>query len=420
MKILLSVFECNPYAGSDCYIGWAYAVNLAKCHEVFALTRAENREDIERFLSENEVDGKEKLNFYYVERSGLFAQTLYRMNRYLGFLGSYFVWQYAAYQKAKEICSEYEIDVCHHVSIADFRCAGYLWKCGKPFVYGPVGGGQETPRCLWSYVEGHKKAELFRSFMNMLTIRFPGYKKALQHAAVVYSSNDETTEVMASRMKEKDRKKLEQLTELCIEEKYLIDREMLPKNMAQTVHIVVSGRLIYRKGVALLLDALKLVGTEVPFVVDIFGDGSERENLARHAEKNGLADKVHFHGKVSYEKMQDCYKAADIYVLPSLRETTGTAVIEAMANKLPVIALNQNGVKHLVEQDAGILVNIQSKEQVLKDFADALKKLIENSELRIRLGENGYQKIREQYTWSRRVDRMTEVYCRITKKEELV
>lgn len=417
MKILLSVFECNPYVGSDCYVGWSYAVNLAKRHEVFALTRKENRESIERYLIENEVEGKENLHFYYLERSRFFAEMLYRMNRYLGFLGSYFVWQFAAYKKAKEICREFEIDVCHHVSIADFRCAGYLWKCGKPFVYGPVGGGQETPRCLWSYVEGHEKAEIFRSSMNALTTRLPGYKKALQHAAVVYGSNDETMEVMASRMKKKDRKKLEQLTELCIDEKYLIEREMLQKVASQTVHIVVSGRLIYRKGLALLLDALKLVDTEVPFVVDVYGDGAEREKLACRAEKNGLADKVRFHGKVSYEKMQACYKDADIYVLPSLRETTGTAVIEAMANKLPVIALNQNGVKHLVEQDAGILVEIQSKEQILKDFAVALQSLIENSELRIRLGENGYEKIRKQYTWSRRVDSMTDVYCRITEKE---
>lgn len=61
--------------------------------------------------------------------------------------------------------------------------------------------------------------------------------------------------------------------------------------------------------------------------------------------------------------------------MPSLRETTGTAVFEAMANKLPIIALNQNGVKDIVQNDCGILVNVCSKEQVIVDLATALNLL---------------------------------------------
>ncbi|MBQ2880995.1 MAG: glycosyltransferase, partial [Clostridia bacterium] len=62
-----------------------------------------------------------------------------------------------------------------------------------------------------------------------------------------------------------------------------------------------------------------------------------------------------------FEEIQQRYKEADIYVLPSLRETTGTALLEAMANKLPVVSLNQNGAKLVVTEDSGILVNVNSK-----------------------------------------------------------
>ena len=418
MKVLLSVFECNPYRGSDSYVGWSYLQNMAKINEVYALTRADNKEDIEKYFAEH-PDLSQNIHVTYIERSRLFGQYLYKLNRYLGFLGSYFVWQRAAYKIAREICEKEDISVCHHVTIADFRCAGYLWKCGKPFVFGPVGGGQETPLCLKEYVKGHEKSEWFRSTMNKLTTVLPGYRKALRNAAVIYSSNDETTAYISHRMGGMDTSKLIQMTELCIDSDYLSERESLQKEAGQTVHIVVSGRLIYRKGIDLLLDAVARVKTSAPFVVDIFGEGNQEAYLKKKAVECGLAGKVLFHGKVGFEEMQSQYKKADIYILPSLRETTGTAVFEAMANKLPVIALNQNGVKHIVQKDAGLLIDVHSKEQILKDFAEAIKTLIEDPALRIQLGECGFKKIKEKYTWESRVKLMNDVYCGICKEEKV-
>ena len=418
MKVLLSVFECNPYRGSDSYVGWSYLENMAKLNEVYALTRSDNKEDIEKYLAEQPAL-RDRIHFTYVGRAQLFSKYFYKLNRYLGFLGSYFVWQKASYKAAKKICAQNDISVCHHVTIADFRCAGYLWKCGKPFVLGPIGGGQETPVCLKEYVKGHEKSERFRSVMNKATTMLPSYRKALRNAAVIYSSNDETTACISRRMNGMDTSKLIQMTELCIDTGYLAQREELRKDMGHPIRIIVSGRLIYRKGIALLLDALTRVKTEVPFVVDIFGEGDQAPYLKKKTDENGLQDKVLFHGKVGFEEMQNRYKDADIYILPSLRETTGTAVFEAMANKLPVIALNQNGVKHIVEADSGILIDLRSKEQVLNDFAAAIKVLIEDPALRIKQGECGFNKLKEKYTWERRVRLMNDVYSGICKEEKV-
>ena len=418
MKVLLSVFECNPFRGSDSYVGWSYVLNLAKYHEVYALTRTENKDDIETYFHDHTFSYAENIHFIYVDRSKLFSEYFYKINRYFGFLGSYFVWQKSAYKVAKKLCSQQDVSICHHVSIADFRCAGYLWKCGIPFIYGPVGGGQETPECLFDYTRGHESSEAFRSFMNRFTTKLPGYKKALRNASLVYSSNDETTSCMLSRMKSENADKLKQMTELCIDDQYLSDRESLQKeNTDGVVHIIVSGRLIYRKGVALLIDALSRLQTDVPFILDIFGEGDQKNNLIDQVRKYGLENHVVFHGKVSFEEMQQRYKDADIYVLPSLRETTGTAVFEALANKLPVVALNQNGVKHIVEQDAGILVDIESKEQILNDFASALKQLIEDEPLRLCLGQAGYLKLKEHYTWTSRAKKISEIYRELCRKE---
>ena len=417
MKIILSVFECNPFRGSDSYVGWSYTVNMARYHEIFALTRAENRADIERYFLESADPIRNRIHFIYIPRGRLFSEYIYRLNRYVGFLGSYFMWQRSALKVAKKICCKHDIALCHHISIADFRCAGYLWKTGKPFIYGPVGGAQEIPDCLTPYSRGHEKSECFRSMMNWLCPSFPGYRRALRHASVVYSSNDETTACLSVIMRPGDQNKLVQMTELCVDEQYVCKRDSLHKVPGDTVHIIVSGRLIYRKGISLLLDAVSRIRTEQPYVVDIYGEGDQKEKLLDQAQKNGISDVVKFHGKISFEEMQIRYREADIYVLPSLRETTGTAVFEAMANKLPVVSLKQNGVKYIVEPDMGILVDIKSMEQVLCDLANALKRLIEDAELRQAMGQAGYCKIREQFTWSERVRTMSSVYEQICLKE---
>ena len=67
--------------------------------------------------------------------------------------------------------------------------------------------------------------------------------------------------------------------------------------------------------------------------------------LEKKVKTYQLENRIVFHGNISFTEMQKQYEKADIYCLPSLRETTGTAVFEAMANKLPIIALKQNGVK---------------------------------------------------------------------------
>lgn len=415
MKIILSAFECNPYTGSDSYLGWTYVLNMARFNEVYALTRIENKNDIERYCGENDVP--QKLHFVYVERSQFFAKHLYKLNPYLGFLGSYYVWQKAAYKKARELCKNTDISLCHHVSIADFRCAGYLWKLKKPFIFGPVGGGQETPECLSYYIKGHEKEERIRSFLNKVLVRLPNYRKALKRAAAIYSSNEETTQRMMKCLPEAEREKVFQLTELCIEDQYIVERSQLRREKKDIVRIIVSGRLIYRKGIALLIDAVQKISTDVNFVVDIYGEGDQKETLIRMVKEYGIESHVKFHGKVAFEEIQQRYKEADIFVLPSLRETTGTALLEAMANKLPVIALNQNGAKLVVTDNSGILINVNTRDQIIADLAAALTTLIEDYALRCRLGENGYSIIRETFSWDKRMAQMNEVYKHLCSKE---
>ena len=246
----------------------------------------------------------------------------------------------------------------------------------------------------------------------------PSYRKALKKAAIIYSSNDETTNCIKKRMNKKAYEKIVHLTELCIEQKYLDERKNIKKSDKDIIHIIVSGRLIYRKGVQVLLEAVPQIKSKKEFIFDIYGDGDQRTLLEEFVRVNSLEKKVVFHGKIPFEQMQQVYKEGDIYVLPSLRESTGTAVFEALANKLPVVTFNQNGAKYIVENDAGILIKLNNKEQILKDLASALEYLIDNYAIRIKYGECGFNKLQKYYTWDKRVEQMNQVYIKLKKENE--
>ena len=416
MKVLLSAFECNPLLGSDPYVGWSWVSNMAKINQVYVLLRIDHKAYIDKYFWENTIDGYNNIHFIYIQSSQFFGKIVYRFNRQLAVVGQYFIWQRAAYKKAKKLHKLVKFDVVHVVSIADFRFPGYLWKLKLPFIFGPVGGAQETPKCLLNYIKGHEKNEKLRSIMNQCLILLPSYKKALAHADLIYCSNIETENVIKRHINKKEFYKIHKLTELGINDSYLNERKTLSHGNSKVVHVLISGRLIYRKGVELLIDSVSQLNTESPYIIDIYGDGEQRHMLEKKVKTYQLENRIVFHGNISFTEMQKQYEKADIYCLPSLRETTGTAVFEAMANKLPIIALKQNGVKDIVKNDCGILVDIKSKDQVVYDFSIALKMLIENESMRLDMGEKAFDKIRNSYTWSKRVSDMNEIYQELVIK----
>lgn len=275
-------------------------------------------------------------------------------------------------------------------------------------------GGQETPVQLDYYIRDYKKNEWIRSFINDFACSIPTYKKGVRCASKVFVSNDETIQQMRKHIGNEI--ELIRLCELGIDSDYLEERSELKHEESEIVHILVSGRMMYRKGIELLLDALVSLETDTAFIVDLYGGGHQIEDIKRQIQERKLENRVVLHGKVPYDEMPDIYAKADILALPSLRETTGTAVIEAMANKLPVVALKQNGVKYLIGYDCGILVDIKSKGETICDFGSALKKLIEDYDLRVKLGNNGFKRLLNEYTWEAKIKAMTDVYHSILRR----
>ncbi len=141
--------------------------------------------------------------------------------------------------------------------------------------------------------------------------------------------------------------------------------EFKPKEIYGDGNILCVSRLIERKGIQYLIEALQEFDNELVIV----GNGNLMDELKNLAKELGVNKRVKFTGEVEHEKIVEYYHDADIFVLPSLNEGMSNTILEAMACGLPIITTDTGGTRLLVK-DNGFLVPMKNSNAI----ADAIKK----------------------------------------------
>lgn len=158
----------------------------------------------------------------------------------------------------------------------------------------------------------------------------------------------------------------------------------------RSVKVFFTGRLVYYKGVDVLLKAFRRVrGCEL----FIAGTGDLEDQLKEYAHKKGLEDKVHFLGFLSDRELKQAYADCDIFVLPSVEksEAFGIVQLEAMIYGKPVInTFLPSGVPHV--SLAGV-TGLTVKKSDPAELADAINTLAGNKELREILGKAAAERV---------------------------
>ncbi|MBQ7739998.1 MAG: glycosyltransferase [Eubacterium sp.] len=398
-NILLSSYSVNPFHGSEDGIGWNWTLQLAKHFNaaddrIFLVTKKVNEADTRRGIEENGlknvkltiVDTPDWLNWYREHRSAF--HHLY-----------YMLWQRYAYARAKR--SKIDFDIIHHITMVDFRIPGHMHKFKKPeTIFGPVGGGQSTPEALKSY-EASRAVEKFREAINKSRAVLPSYKKAMKNFNRVFAINSETQEYMSSAMG----KRCEKLCELALADEFRALEIQKKKNAS--VKILYLGRLIEKKGIMLLLDVIKAMPTDGNFTLEIYGGGPLESRISEYIKDNSLENRVKLCGEVEHSEVSNVYSTADIFVMPSLRETSGNVLVEAMAHSLPVVALDMSVASDFKEHGCGEFINVkQSREAIINEFSDKLTKLIDDPGLRTQEGEKGYAFVNEELSWEKKFEKV--------------
>ncbi len=400
MKVLISAYACEPHKGSEPGVGWNWAKQIARFAEVWVITRANNKEVIEEELNKNP---EPNLHFVYVD---LPKWIRFWKKGQRGIHLYYYLWQFAAYFKAKRLVKEVKFDIAHHITFVNDWIPSSMALLKVPFVWGPIGSHPPMP---WRFLPNlkSKSLEIIRINIQKIFRYFdPFFYFALFRAKIIITINDHIPNKYPFSLVAK--------CKFFIQQQNAVDSCLLERNKnkdnSKGIKIISVGRLIYFKGFHLALEAFALAYTQYKNIsLTIIGDGMEKNNLVNLTKKLKIDDIVEFTGNISRDHVLKRMADSDIFLFPSF-EGGGMVVVEAMATGLPVVCLDYGGPGEVVTDECGIKVKPITYKQTINDLAEALLKLANDPELRKRMGEAGRRRVKEHYTWEKKGEFIRKIY----------
>lgn len=399
LKVLISAYACEPDKGSEPEVGWQWALQMARFHDVTVLTRANNRVNIERRLKE--LHGTQPLpEFIYHDDTNFLLGLKQRLATHKLY---YILWQRSAREVVAQLHEERGFDLMHHVTFAGFRYPTAVWGHGVPCIWGPIGGIESVPWPLlpWTHPRslfGEVKRNLHNLLQSAPLQVLPRRAKA---STIILSSTPEMQAAFRAHG-----------FEAPVMPTIGLKTQALPapvkRETTGPLRLFFVGNIITLKGVDLALHALKESGCDATFT--LIGDGKYLARARELVGELGLTAQVKFEGRLPREKVLQRYAEFDVFVFPSLHDTGGYAVIEAMCNELPVICLRCGGPAVAVQEGCGLTVPLGRKRQVIADLAVAIRTYDQNRALVRDHGRKAREVILQQYDWDKKGEEMNEVY----------
>lgn len=398
MKILLSAFACAPNTGSEAGGGWVYALELAKTHDVWVMTDESRRAAIEGFVDPLPAS----LHFIYY-RPRLFARV--QLNSKTAHL-IYQAWQMGAWRIANAMDVENDFDVCWHLTYGVFRQPSWMWKVGKPFVFGPVGGGERAPMRLWRGMPVSEQIrELARDIVNAVSWWLPGLRATYKNADLVIARTEDTRQILPAWVQSK----------ASVQQEIggypaRVNPDARPGHSGH-LKMLFAGRLLGWKGIHLAIRTLsEFLQGGGKGDLTIIGEGPMGEHLRELAKRLGVAERVTFIDRIPQNELFRRYTDFDVLLFPSLHDSGGNVVIESLSFGLPVICLDLGGPSCFVDETCGVIVPAHDagEAEIVGALATALKSIFLDPVGHRQLCQNALLRAGE-LTWEKQVQRVLQL-----------
>jgi len=287
------------------------------------------------------------------------------------------LWQVSATKTACNLHARVGFDVVHHLTWGGVRAPTFLGLVGRPLIVGPLGGGETSPLSLRDAF--HLKAritEMSRDLSNKTIALNPLVRYGLTRAAAIFTKTPDTARILTPSMQ----KKSVNFLELGLEKA----RPSRPQRPPGPPRLLFAGRLLYWKGAHIAVQALaELVRTSPDARLTIVGKGKEEGRLRAAAVAHGVIGNIQFVPWLPQDKLFELYQTHDLFVYPSLHDSSGNAVLEALSFGLPVVCLDLGGPAQIVTPNAGAIVSTVGRDtaQVASAIADQIRRLLRSPDL---------------------------------------
>jgi glycosyltransferase involved in cell wall biosynthesis len=347
MKLLVSTYACGPNLGSEQAVGWNWTTEAHRQgHQVWAMASPVHRAAIAAACREDPDLAGIHWIFPDVRGWPLRPSVEPKWERTYNLL-----WQRVALRHAIRLQAQVGFDAVHHLTWGGVRAPTFLGALGVPLIIGPVGGGETCPRSLRdAFGVRAKITESIRNLSNATITFNPMVRGGLASAAAIFVKTPDTRRLLTPAMQ----RKAVTFFELGLHHGQ-IGTPRGPRDAAP--RLLFAGRLLYWKGAHIALRAFAEMRRSVPGArLTIVGKGPERDRLMADAQAMRLGDSVTFVAWLPQQELFGLYASHDLFVFPSLHDSSGTVVVEALARGLPVICLDLGGPGQIVTPGAGIVV----------------------------------------------------------------
>lgn len=394
MKILLSAFAFAPNVGSEPGVGWRWAAELGKQHEVTVVT-----DMTRRVLVEAEgVELPPNVRVVYFRPAWLRAMPLNSATAPL----LYTLWQFGLLRFARHLQRGQGFDLAIHCTYGVFRHPSFLGYLGIPFVFGPVGGGEDAPLALKRSIHGREKTkELLRSLLNKAALFDPFLWAAYARATLILTKTEDTRQALPWPF----RRRAIVYPEIGIDAPAGIQPTV--RQPGEPLRVLFAGRLLGWKGAHLAIRAVaQAVAQGVPVEFTLLGKGPFEPELRKLAAELGVQDSIRWVSQMPQQELFALYRTMHCFLFPSLHDSSGNVVLEAQANGLPVICLDLGGPATLVTHETAIVVATRNQDEagVVQGLASAIRKLAADEESRVAMSKAAIERVREKMSWEDRAN----------------
>jgi len=388
MKLLISAYACAPNRGSDHAVGWNWTTEAHRLgHEIWAFVSPAHRDSIKRACHEDPALGGIHWVFPEVKAWSLKQGLEPKWERTYNLL-----WQRVALRYARDLHRQVGFDAVHHLTWAGIRAPTFLGALTAPLIIGPVGGGETSPRSLRDELGFRGRVlERIRDLSNSTITMNPMVRTGLTSASVIFVSTVDTQNLFNGAL----RNKTVVFTQLGVPN---LPRARLQRSRSGPPRCLYAGRLLYWKGVHIAVRAFaEVVKQTLNARFTIVGDGPERSRLEADAKQYNLRDNIEFIPRLPQNDLFELYESHDLLLFPSLHDSGGFVVLEALSHGLPVVCLDLGGPRDMVTPNCGVVIknNGQNTAQIAATMAVEISRLLASQDELTALSAGAVSRARE-------------------------
>lgn len=416
--ILISAYALSPTKGSEFNVGWEFITRLSKENRVIVLYGVSDKHMGETVEIDNYFALNPSANLIPIKvKVPYISKVFNHFNRkglgYAFYFALYF-WQRQAYKEALHVIKSYHVDIIHQLNPIGFREPGYLWKVGKPMVWGPIGGANFVKiSLLGSQPLKSKILFTLKNIITFLQIKLsPRVNIALKRADLVLFCNSENkNNLLDDRVQNYAVISEQACNIICSSNMKFYSENCLS---ISPIKLVVVGSLFHIKNIKFLMDVLGSLKNCISVQLNVVGDGHLKEELLEYSYRMGIANNITWHGHKSRSEVLDIMRDSDLHCLCSLSEANTTVVYEAFSVALPTISLNQNGMMDTLSDGMGFLVDINSYEATVKNYANKIKNIYFDRSV-LSICSNKIIRNIDNLSWDAKIRKINDYYNELLK-----